>query len=110
MPASPQRGEVCWLRLDPAQGSEIQKTRPCVVLSSDILNVHRRTVVVVPLSTAPHESPPLLIGLRSVGKPAVAVLDQLRAVTKERLQEKLGVLATTELHALEDALREILEL
>ena len=110
MLARPRRGEVWWVQLDPTQGSEIRKTRPCVVLSSDVLNAHRRTVVVVPLSTAPNESPPLLIGLRSVGTPAVAVLDQIRAVTKERLQEKLGALAPTELRAIEDALREILEL
>ena len=110
MLARPRRGEIWWVQLDPTQGSEIRKTRPCVVLSSDIVNAHRRTVVVVPLSTAPNESPPLLIGLHSAGTPAVAVLDQVRAITKERLQEKLGVLATTELHALEDALREILEL
>jgi len=110
MGASPRRGEVWWVALDPAQGSEIQKTRPCIVLTSDIVNARRRTVVVVPLSSAPRESPPLLIALNSIGRPAVAVLDQLRAVTKERLREKLGDVAPTELSAIEDGLREILEL
>ncbi len=110
MSASPRRGEVWWVALDPAQGSEIQKTRPCIVLTSDIVNARRRTVVVVPLSSAPRESPPLLIGLSSIGRPAVAVLDQLRVVAKERLREKLGDVAPAELGAIEDGLREILEL
>lgn len=110
MPTSPRRGEVWWVAHDPTQDSEIQKTRPCIVLTSDIVNERRRTVVVVPLSTAPRESPPLLIALHSIGRPAVAVLDQLRAVTKERLQEKLGTVAPAELTAIEDGLREILEL
>ena len=110
VPASPRRGEVWWVQLDPTRGSEIQKTRPCIVITSDIVNARRRTVVIVPLSTAPRESPPLLIALHTLGKPAVAVLDQLRAVAKERLGGKLGVLAPAELSAIEDGLREILEL
>lgn len=110
MPASPRRGEVWWVALDPTQGSEIQKTRPCLILTSDVVNARRRTVVVVPLSTASRESPPLLIALHSVGRPAVAVLDQLRAVTKERLRAKLGSVAPEELNVIEDGLREILEL
>ena len=98
------------MQLDPTRGSEIQKTRPCIVLTSDILNVRRRTVVIVPLSTSPRESPPLLIAVRCAGTPAVAVLDQVRAVTKERLRERLGALEDAELSAIEAGLREILEL
>lgn len=110
MSVSPKRGEVWWVQLDPTRGSEIRKTRPCAVLTADVLNERRRTVVVVPLSTSPQESPPLLIALSSVGAPAVAVLDQVRAVAKERFRERLGVLTESELDSLEDGLREILEL
>jgi len=101
---------VWWVQLDPTRGSEIQKTRPCIVLTTDVVNVRRRTVVIVPLSSSPRASPPLLIGVQSVGTPAVAVLDQIRAVTKERFERKLGSISNEELEAIEDGLREVLEL
>jgi mRNA interferase MazF len=106
----PRRGEVWWVRLDPTQGSEIRKTRPCLVVSSDILNERRRTVVVVPLSTSPATSPPLLVPLRCAGQPAVAVMDQIRAVAKERLEEKMGALSEADLAAVEDGFRQVLDL
>jgi mRNA-degrading endonuclease toxin of MazEF toxin-antitoxin module len=80
------------------------------VLSSDILNERRRTVVVVPLSTAPQPSPPILVPVECAGRAAVAVTDQIRAVSKERLQSLIGRLAPADLDALEEGVREILEL
>jgi mRNA interferase MazF len=106
----PQRGEVWWVRLDPTQGSEIAKTRPCVIVSSTVLNQRRRTVVVVPLSTAPQASPPLLVPVRCGGRDVVAVVDQVRAVSKTRLEQRLDELSPEHLKAVERALREILEL
>ncbi|MCD6293360.1 MAG: type II toxin-antitoxin system PemK/MazF family toxin [Deltaproteobacteria bacterium] len=47
-----KRGDIWWVSLDPTQGSKIKKTQPCVVLTHDTLNRLRRTIVVVPLSTA----------------------------------------------------------
>ena len=49
----PRRGEVWWVRLDPTLGSEIAKTRLCLILSTNILNERRKTVVVIPLSSSP---------------------------------------------------------
>ena len=98
------------MQLDPTRVAEIQKTRPCLVVTSDIVNARRRTVVVVPLFTGPRVSPPLLIGVPSAGAAAVAVLDQLRAVAKERLLERLGTVTPHELTAVEEGLRDILEL
>lgn len=106
----PRRGEIWWVRLDPTIGSEIRKTRPCVVLTSDILNERRRTVVVIPLSSSPQSSPPLLIPVECDGRPAVAAIDQIRAMTKERFGRRIGVLPAQHLAAIEDGLREILEL
>ena len=96
--------------LDPVRGSEIKKTRPCLVLTTDVLNQHRRTVVIVPLSTSPQASPPILVPLVCAGKPAVAVTDQIRAVAKERLQQRMGFVSSAHLNAVEEALRRILEL
>ena len=107
---APQRGDVWWVDLDPVRGSEIKKTRPCVVLSTNIVNQHRRTVVIVPLSASPQAAPPILVLIECAGRPAVAVVDQIRAVAKERLHRPLGKLSAADLTAVEEALRRVLEL
>ena len=106
----PRRGEIWWARLDPALGSEIAKTRPCIVLSSSIVNERRRTVVVVPLSSSPKASPPLLVPVRCEGRDAVAVTDQIRAISKQRLERRIGLLSADQMEAVEDGVRQILEL
>ena len=107
---TPRRGEVWWTALDPTIGSEIAKTRPCLVMTRDLVNQHRRTVVVVPLSSAPKASSPILIGVNCAGRPAVAVVDQIRAVAKERLHSRMGVLTQSEMDAIGEALKQVLEL
>ena len=106
----PKRGDAWWVDIDPTRGSEIRKTRPCLVITDDTLNLRRRTVVVVPLSTSPKANPPLQIAIRSVGSPAVAVVDQIRAVSKDRLIRQLGTIASDELTDVEAAIRDILDL
>ena len=106
----PERGEIWWVALDPTLGSEIRKTRPCVVVSVKVLNERRRTVIVVPLSSAPRASPPILVPVTCEGRPAVAVSDQIRAVAKERLRGLLGVVDEDEMAALEDGLRKVMHL
>src|SRR5580704_16203410 len=97
MEVIPERGDIWWVALDPTLGSEIRKTRPCVVISAKALNEWRRRVIVVPLSSSPKASPPILIPISCDGHPAVAVTDQIRAVAKERLSRRLGVVTTDEL-------------
>jgi mRNA interferase MazF len=96
MEAIPERGDIWWVALDPTLGSEIRKTRPCVVVSVKVLNERRRTVILIPISCD--------------GRPAVAVSDQMRAVAKERLRGRLCVVTTEEMAALEDGLRQIMQL
>jgi mRNA interferase MazF len=105
-----RRGDIWWVRLDPTSGSEIAKTRPCLILSSNILNERRRTVVVVPLSSAPQPSPPVLVPVRCEGRDVVAVTDQIRAVSKLRLDRSIGAICSEDLEAVEQGVREILEL
>jgi mRNA interferase MazF len=105
-----RRGEVWWVRLDPTLGSEITKTRPCVIISNDILNERRRTVVVVPLSSSPQAAPPLLVPVRCGGRDVVAVTDQIRAVSRERLHRCMETLAPEHLEAVERGVREVLDL
>jgi mRNA interferase MazF len=107
---TPRRGEIWWVSLDPTVGSEINKTRPCLVLSNNILNERRRTVVVIPLSSSPRPHPPLLMQLDCGKRSVVAVMDQIRAVAKERLQRRLEVVPPERLERIEEALKQILEL
>lgn len=96
--------------LDPTQGSEIKKTRPCVVLTHDTLNTLRRTVVVIPLSTAASPHPPITVPVTCQGQQAVAVIDQIRAVAKHRLQSKLESMTPDDLAAISRAISTILEI
>jgi mRNA interferase MazF len=105
-----KRGDVWWVSLDPAQGSEIKKTRPCVVLSHDTLNRLRRTVVVIPLSTAAKPHPPVTIPVTCQGNAAVAVIDQVRAVAKHRLKSRIECLDGVELDEICLALATLLEI
>jgi mRNA interferase MazF len=105
----PRRGEVWWVRLDPTLGSEIAKTRPCVILSGNVFNRLRRTIVVIPLSTSPQPSAPLLVPVRCDGREVVAVTDQIRAIAKLRLDRRKGELSLEDLEAVEQGVREVLE-
>ena len=104
------RGEIWWVSLDPTQGSEIKKTRPCVVLTHDTLNQLRRTVVVIPLSSAARPHPPITVPVTCQGQPAVAVVDQIRAVAKHRLKSKLEAMTSDDLAAIGKAISTILEI
>src|SRR5205807_10145902 len=100
---SPHRGEIWWVDLNPTRGSEINKKRPCVVLSVDVINHRRKTAVVVPLSTSPTVRPPLTVAVSCAGRASVAVIDQIRATAKERFSSKIGSISDSEMEALEDS-------
>jgi mRNA interferase MazF len=85
------RGQVYLVRLDPTLGSEIKKTRPCVIVSPDELNEHLRTVIVAPMTTGGRPYP-WRPRCRFQGRAGFVALDQLRTVDVERLGKKLGAL------------------
>lgn len=85
------RGDVHLVRLDPTLGSEIQKTRPCVIVSPDELNASLRTVIVAPMTTG-GRAYPWRIRCRFQHRSGYVVLDQLRTVDQERLVTRLGAL------------------
>ena len=91
-PAGGRRGEVFLVHLDPTRGSGIRKTRPCVVVSPDELNVHLRTLIVAPLTTG-GQPYPFRVPCRFHGKAGYIVVDQIRTVDHERLLRRLGRLA-----------------
>jgi mRNA interferase MazF len=90
-PRPPKRGELYLVSLDPTRGAEMQKTRPCVIVSPDELNAHLLTAIVAPLTTAGRPSP-FRIPCRVEGKSGQIVLDQLRTVDRERVVRRLGKL------------------
>ncbi len=93
---APRRGEVHLVSLDPTRGSEIRKTRPCLVVSPDELNHHLRTVIIAPMTSAGHPYP-FRVPCKFDGKNGFVVLDQLRTVDRERLARRVGKLSSTAL-------------
>ena len=83
------RFEVYLVSLDPTVGTEIRKTRPCLVVSPDEMNRHIRTVIVAPM-TSKGRGYPTRIRCRFGGKTGQVVLDQVRAVDTGRLVRRLG--------------------
>ena len=85
------RFDVYLVNLDPTIGSEIKKTRPCVIISPDEMNRWIRTVIVAPMTTK-GQSYPTRVFCEFQGKDGQVVLDQIRTVDKSRLVRKLGQL------------------
>ncbi len=100
------RGDVYLVRLDPTLGSEIRKTRPCLVVSPDELNHHLRTAIVAPMTTA-GQAYPWRIPCRFQNRSGFVVLDQLRTVDRERLVQRLGRLSQHTMAATLQALQEM---
>src|ERR1700682_5977365 len=89
MVSAPSRDQVWLVSLDPTQGSEIQKTRPCLIVSPDEMNRHLRTIIIAPMTTVTRPYP-TRVAVRFHGKRGQVVLDQLRAIDRQRLVRRLG--------------------
>lgn len=101
-----KRGEVWLVNLDPTIGSEIQKTRPCVVISPPELHDYLRTAIVAPMTTGSHPAP-FRVAVRHGGKSGLILLDQIRTVDKVRLVKRTGAIRPRILSATLVALSEI---
>jgi mRNA interferase MazF len=86
-----KRFDVYLVNLDPIVGSEIQKTRPCLVISPDEMNRNIRTVIIAPMTSAKKEYP-TRVSCTFQKKKGQIVLDQLRTIDKVRLVKKLGTI------------------
>lgn len=85
------RFDVFLVGLDPTVGSEIQKTRPCLVVSPDEMNENIRTVIIAPMTSAKKEYP-TRVSCRFRKKAGQIVLDQIRTIDKSRLIKRLGTI------------------
>ena len=88
-----KRGDIWLVNLDPTIGSEIKKSRPCVVISPPELNSLLRTVMVAPMTTKGFPAP-FRVPITHAGTKGLIVLDQLRTVDKSRLAKRLGAAST----------------
>lgn len=105
------RCAVYWVGLDPVKGSELAKTRPCVVISDTEVNRVRRTVVIVPLTST--ESPPawpLLVELPDFTPKTKARIEQIRVVDKSRLRKFIAVMDAKSMQSIEEALGLVLHI
>lgn len=100
------RFDVFLISLDPTRGSEIRKTRPCLVISPDEMNHHIRTVIVAPMTTRGRPYP-TRVSCTFQGKRGQIVLDQIRTVDKTRLVRHLGTISEAAQTKVLDALQEL---
>ena len=101
-----KRFDVFLVRLDPTVGTEIQKTRPCVIISPDQMNPYLSTAIVAPMTTGGRRYP-MRVSCQFEGKRGQIVLDQIRTVDQSRLVKRLGKVSDSEARALLSVLAEM---
>ena len=99
--------EIYWAELDPTVGSEIQKTRPCLVITPNEMNNNINTIIIAPLTTKSHNFPTRL-KTNVDGKECWVVIDQIRAIDKSRLIGKIGELDKKDIVTLKNIMSEML--
>ena len=104
----PRRGEIWLANLDPTEGSEIRKTRPCLIISPDSMNANLRTITAMPLTSGSHPAP-FRVPVRVEGRDGLLLADQIRTLARRRLRKRVGVINRQTLGAALAVLREMFE-
>lgn len=97
--------EVVLVNLDPTIGSEMKKTRPCVIISPNEMNKYLQTIVVAPL-TSSSKPYPSRVEVKHNKTKGWIVLDQIRTVDRQRIIKTLDILTTTEINDVKTVLKE----
>lgn len=97
--------KIVLVNLDPTTGSEIRKTRPCVVISPDEMNRHLNTLVIAPMTTSSRNYPTRM-EISHDNKQGWVVLDQVRTIDKKRVIRILGILSSEDIKELKAIIRE----
>ena len=98
---------IVLVNLDPTLGSEIQKTRPCVVVSPNEMNKHLNTIIIAPITSILKEYP-TRVAVNHNSKKGMIALDQIRTVDKKRILKVLDKLNKTEIQFTKEVLKEML--
>jgi len=85
----PKRGDIYWVKLDPTLGSETQKTRPCIIISNNAQNKKSMRVIIAPITSQVKKIYPFEAEVAVNGKKGKAMLDQIKAVDKQRLGKRI---------------------
>ena len=96
---------IVLVNLDTTQGSEMQKTRPCVIVSPDEMNKYLKTIVVCPMTTNTKEYP-TRVAVKQDEKSGMIVIDQIRTIDKSRILKVFGKLTNLEIKMLKVAIKE----
>jgi mRNA interferase MazF len=100
--------DVYWVDLNPVKGSEISKKRPCVIISPNEINLHLRTVIIAPLTSKGRKGYPTRIRISVEEINGWIVLDQIRAIDKQRLDNKIGILDNKAILKVKSIIKEML--
>lgn len=107
----PKRGEVYWIRLDPTDGKEIKKTRPCLIISSDVANRSELIVIAPITSNVDRIFSRIEVKISLDGKAGKVIPRQMRSIDRtKRLGKKIGKISSEEMKLVDDAIRLILGL
>jgi len=99
--------EIFWVSLDPAEGSEMAKTRPCIVISPDEMNDYLQTVIIAPL-TSTMKILPSRVKILLNGQYGMIALDHIRSISKKRIGNYIGKLKLSDIEVIKEILKEML--
>lgn len=102
---NPKRGDIYWVSFDPSQGTEVQKTRPAVIISNNMFNKNLNRVIVAPITSNIKNIFDFDCAVTVQGKEGKIMLDQLRTIDKSRLKNRVESIDSKTLKNLEEALK-----
>src|ERR1700687_3851734 len=101
----PKRGDIYWIQLDPTIGTEVQKTRPCLILSNNSQNKKGIRVITAPITSQVKSIYPFEAKVLIKGRECKVLLDQIRALDKQRIASKIDSIDLQTMIQVEDALK-----
>ncbi len=106
----PKRGDIFWVKLDPTFGSEINKTRPAVVVSNDLQNEYSNIVIIAPLTSNIKRNLPFHVSIKIGHKEGRILVDQVRAIDKRRLSKQMAMCEPVTMIEIDKALKLVFNL
>jgi mRNA interferase MazF len=106
----PRRGDIFWVTLDPTIGSEIQKTRPAVIVSNDYQNQYSTLVIIAPITSKMNKMLPFDVPVEIAGKKGRILLDQVRPIDKKRLSKQMALCEQKTMQLIDAALKIVFDL